>query len=317
MKRFIVSAVILFLAASHFPVAAQEVDEATAIRRKAMAKIMPRSFGMTIQLMGNGMTLNSNFIENGDEKDFQQYTGVTDEQYREFSDFMLGTREVVREQMRPLMVQIAEENDPDKLTELVDAWQTATLQLIADAEAKAAEILTPAQIAKFREFDLHMNQQMQQAGLPFFNFESYAALDLTSEQQKRLHEIRDGFRKEQMAQMEEFSKLLPKPGEKPDPKKMQEMMEKQHELGEKGKKLYTRMKAKVLAILTKEQTATLEKILQKTPDCMTSMLKRRTLPPPQIDEKKYDAWKESWKPGDPIPEEYRRHEKARRRAFPR
>ena len=29
-----------------------------------------------------------------------------------------------------------------------------------------------------------------------------------------------------------------------------------------------------------------------------------TLPPPQIDEKKYDAWKESWKPGDPIPEEH-------------
>lgn len=317
MRRLIVSILILFVAATPFPVAAQEVDEAAAIRQKAMAKILPRSMGFSIYILGNGWTLNSNFIENGDEKDFQQYTGTTDEQYQAFSDYMLGTREGVREQMLPLMTQIAEETDPDKLAELVDAWQTDTFQRIEDAEAKAAEILTPAQITKFREFDLHMNQMMQQIGLPFFNFESYTALDLTTEQQKQLHEIRDEFREEQLAQIDETMKLMPKPGEKPDPKKMQEMMKKQQELGEKSKQLVARMKAKVQSILTREQTAKLETILKKTPDCLTSMLKRRSLPLPKIDEKKYDAWKDSWKPGDPIPEEYRRHEKARRSAFPR
>lgn len=317
MKRLIISTLILFLAANQLPIAAQEVDEAAAIRQKAMAKIMPRSMGLSVYVYGNGWTLNSNFLENGDEKDFQEFVGTTDEQYQEFSDYMFGTREVVREQMLPLMAQIAEENDPDKLAELVDAWQENTFKLIENADAKAAEILTPAQIAKFREFDLHMNQMMQQIGLPFFNFESYTALDLTPDQQKQLHEIRDGFRQEQFDQMEEMMKLLPKRGEKPDPAKAKEIAKKQQELNEKDKRLFAQMKMKTQSILTREQFAKLEEILKKTPDCLTSMLKRRSLPLPKIDEKKYEAWKDSWKPGDPIPEEFRRHEKARRSAFPR
>lgn len=55
---------------------------------------------------------------------------------------------------------------------------------------------------------------------------------------------------------------------------------------------------------------------EKTPDCMISMPKRRSTPQPKIDEKKYEDWQKSWKPGDPIPKEYRQREKSRRRAFP-
>lgn len=316
MRTFVLSILLLLFAASLLPLTAQEVDEAKSVRQKAMAKIMPRSIGLSVFIFGNGWTLNSNFIENGDEPDFQQFVGTTDAQYQAFSDYMLGTRAAYQEKMQPIFSQLADETDPDKIAELADAVQTTILGLIEQAEVKAAEILTPAQIAKFREFDLHMNQQMEMTGLPFFNYEAYQALNLTAEQQKQLHEIRDGFRKEQLAQIDEFSKLMPKPGEKPDPKAMAQLGKKQQELSEKGKQLYARMKAKTQSILTKEQTAKLDELLKKTPECMTSMLQRRTIPPPKIDEKKYEDWQKSWKPGDPIPAEYRRHEKARRRPFP-
>lgn len=60
---------------------------------------------MAVLIFINTWTLNSNFIENGDDKDFQLFTGVTGEQYTEFSDYMLGTRVSAREWTQPLIAQ--------------------------------------------------------------------------------------------------------------------------------------------------------------------------------------------------------------------
>lgn len=316
MKHFTTFAFLaLIFTVSHSQTSAQEVDEAVAIRQKAMMKIMPRSMGMVIQITGNGMTLNSTFLESGDEPDFQHFAGTTEEQYQEFSDYMLGTREIVREQMLPLMTRIAEETDDANIAELVGEWQATTLGVIANTEAKVSEILNPAQIAKIREFDLHTNQLMQQVGVPFFNFEGYSVLDLTAEQQKQIHGFRNEFLKEQQAMFDELSTVLIKPGSKPDPETMKKLAEKEKEIGERGKQLYARMKAEVHGVLTKEQLVRLDGILKETPECFTNMLKRRGTPPTKVDEKKYDDWQKSWKPGDPIPVEYRQREKARR-TFP-
>lgn len=316
MKRLVISALFLFLAASAFPVTAQDTDEYKAIRRQALAKFMPRSFGLTVQITADGKTLNSMFIEHGDYPDMQQFLGTTDEQYQAFSDFMFGTRTAYQAEMRPLFEQLAAENDPEKIAELVDTFQTHILAMIDNAEVKAAEILTPEQILKIRELELHRNQIMEQEGFPIYSFEGYEALNLTPEQQKQLHEIRDGFRKEQAELIEQFSKTQPKPGEKLSKQEMEKRMKQIRGILDQGKKLMVRMKMKVRTILTKEQSSKLEDLLKKTPEAFTNMMKRQGAPPPKIDEKKYDEWKKSWKPGDPIPEEYRQHEKARRRSFP-
>lgn len=214
------------------------------------------------------------------------------------------------------MERIAAETDSDKLAELVDTWQANTVSLIDDAEARAMDILSPAQTLKIRELELHRNKMMQQEGLPLLCFEAYAALNLTADQTKQLHEIRDGFRKEQTDWIAQYMKAMPKPGEKPDENTMEQRRKQMLGVVEQGKKTMARMMATVQSILTGEQTARLDALLKTTPECFTNMLKRQGTPPPKIDEKKYVDWQKTWKPGDPIPAEYRRHEKTRRRPFP-
>ena len=316
MRSIVLTTLFLCLAASALPVIAQEIDEATATRRKALMKIMPLSFGMTVQMTADGKTLNSMFIENGDEPDFQQFIGTTDEQYQEFSDYMLANKEIVRGQSQPLMEQIAAENDPGKIAELAATFQANVMALVDNAEAKAAEILTPEQVLKIRELELHKNKLLQEEGFPIYNFEAYTALNLTEEQTKQLHETRDGFHKEQADLIARYSKAMPKPGENLDKQAMEQRMKQIQAVAEEGKKLTARIVAKTQSILTRDQMAKLDAMLKTTPECFTNMLKRQGTPPPKIDEKKYADWQKAWKPGDPIPKDYRQHEKARRRPFP-
>ena len=62
-----------------------------------------------------------------------------------------------------------------------------------------------------------------------------------------------------------------------------------------------RLKAKIHALLTKEQTAKLEKLLADWPAKLEQI--RADWKAAQAKKKpEDDSWREAWKPGDPVPE---------------
>ena len=61
----------------------------------------------------------------------------------------------------------------------------------------------------------------------------------------------------------------------------------------------------ILAVLTREQTERMEKILAGAPKYLVQRL--------GLAEKRDDSWRDSWKPGDPIPDGFKN---APRKPFP-
>lgn len=310
-----VSVLVVFLVAAPIPLLAQ-VTQSEGIQKKAMTKIMPHALDMVVQTVSEGKTLNFIFFENGDEKDFQKFADTTCEQYDSFCDYMFHAKTTIRPRYESIFTQVVEETDPGKLRSLVDEFKKNTMNYIKQADDKVAAILTREQIRKIREIEMHKNNLMQVLGLPFFNFECYDVVELTASQRIQLYEIRENVFPMQVALMEKFIQVQPKPRETLDESGREERMLKEHELAEAGKILHEEIKDRIHSFLSAEQTARLDSILKEPPECFTNMLKRQDVPPPQIDPVEYDSWQKNWKPGDPIPEKYRQLEKSHRRAFP-
>ncbi len=213
------------------------------------------------------------------------------------------------------MLAVADTDDPAEIEELTGQIETVLSTVYEQSTAKLLEVVTPQQLAKLRELDLQLGEQMAEMGFPVIKFDAYAALDLTPSQQEKLDKIRAESEVEQLQFMDEFTKMMPKPGQKPTPEEMKAMQEKMEKRGEESKKLIAKIKSRILVILDKKQQAKLEELLKNVPDYVKNKLKMQP-PSKPVDEKKYEAWKDAWKPGDPIPEEFRAEEKSSRRAFP-
>ena len=156
---------------------------------------------------------------------------------------------------------------------------------------------------------------MASVGLPILNFDAYKGLDLSEAQAKELEKIRTESRKEQIEFFDVMFKQVPKGADRKDAKKMQEYGKKMERHAEEGKKLTARLKARIVLLLNKEQTAKLESLLANIPEFVKENQKKRGMPQTAT-VKPNDDWKKSWKPGDPLPEHVRQEKKMQRRVFP-
>ncbi len=290
--------------------------EAEMRKARGQAKMMPYMMPMLVKTLGEGRTTGMMFIEDGDDPEFQKLTDTTSEQFAEFYNFMMAYKDETKPKVVALLESVADETDPARIAETGAEFEAIYDTIFADVETKLNEIVTPEQMMKLRQMEMQVMQPAVDAGVPFINYESYTGLDLSDAQKKQLDEIRQSFQKEQMDFFSEMAKLQPKPGQPPKPEELQKLRKRMEEIGESGKKLNARIRAKLLTILNKDQTAKLESLLTNIPEFVKKKHQARTQAPKPVDEKELDKWKESWKPGQPIPEKFRQEEISRRRVFP-
>lgn len=276
---------------------------------------MPHMFSMFVKAVGEGKALGSYFFEDGDDPEYQQLTGISQDQYEEFAIFMESQKDTVKPGLEQILFAVADTEDPEEIAGYVEDMNAIYDAIFTARQEKLAEIVTPEQLAKMRQLELQQSSLLAQIGVPIFNFDSYLGLGLSKEQEGRLENISSEMLKEQLDLMDDFIKNASvNPEDRKDPKRLQELAKKQGEIAEKGKQLISRIKARIIGILTKDQLERLEKLQADLPEFIKNKGKKFGVKAPQ--EIANDDWKKSWKPGDPIPEHVREREKAKRRLFP-
>ncbi len=190
---------------------------------------------------------------------------------------------------------------PEELSEFDKKFRTLLQQNSAEEQARLVETLTPAQIQRMQELELVLPsataQMLGNGAEMLMNINAYQALELSDEQKKVL----EGIQKEGSKEMVDFTKVffreylqMLKDGKEPSEEELKAKLEQ-------GKAMKARIKAKIHALLTKEQLAKLEKILTDWPKKLESIradwkLKQENKKPED------DSWRNAWKPGDPVPE---------------
>lgn len=316
MKRQMIAGLFLLLAASALPLAAQESTMTREQRQMANMKLMPFMFKHFPAMYGSGMTLGNYYVEYGDDPAFQELTGTTDEQYSTFSDSMLQMRENLRTVFDPILASAGAENDPVKLEALADEMSVKLTGALMQATTQLQEIVTPEQANRIRELNFQTTSRMVEMGFPLVNYDAYQALNLNAHQKEELEKIRKDFAEEQTAFFAEWTKMFPAPGQRPTQEQLEGLEKKLKDQAEEGKKLTARIQSKIVTILDKDQEKKLVALKTNIPAFVKERQKKMGMPSPKVDEKAYETWQDSWKPGQPIPPEFREREKSRRRPFP-
>ncbi len=188
-------------------------------------------------------------------------------------------------------------------------------------QAQILKEIGPERLLKLREIGLQIQPYMDGSSI---DFKAYEFLDLTEEQRTQLETVRneyiqglDKYAKEMGDFYEECVDLEMEWGEKGEEAIKENeafLQEEAKRLGEKGETITQRfneqiqsVKVKISLLLTPRQTERLEQIIAKTPDWLKSLKKEESV---QDD----DTWKDSWKPGDPVPEGKSRPKE--RKSFP-
>ncbi len=216
----------------------------------------------------------------------------------------------------PILSRAIASNSPEDLSQIAAELSAVLSGTMDESVKKLQEMLTPEQIMRLRELDFQMVSPMAERGFPLINYDAYLALNLNERQQENLDKIRNDFLKEQRQYFEEFAKLFPAPGTKRTPEMFQELDKKLKSQAEGGKKLVARIRASLVTMLDKDQEKRLSELKTNIPDYVKEYLKKRGMAPKPVDEEAYSKWRDAWKPGQPIPPEFREREKARRKPFP-
>ncbi|MDR3183011.1 MAG: hypothetical protein LBT89_08870 [Planctomycetaceae bacterium] len=208
-----------------------------------------------------------------------------------------------------------------------------------DMQRDIHETLTPEQMLQVRKLEM---QIMPEIGVPFPSM--FEPLGLTDEQKKEMEKITAGmkeeyvrlvtenaalkseriqgtyktleeeYKKSPFSSREEFNK---KRGEafrkyKPD----ETLKKKYRDLAERGIKLVTLLKTRLMNVLTDEQLDKMQKIMDETPEYAKKLLamiqKEREM---QLKSDDYIPGPDSWRPGDGTPKNFKDERKLK--AFPK
>lgn len=199
-------------------------------------------------------------------------------------------------------------------------------------------VLTPEQMQIIHIRDLQLSAEQ---GLPTTSM--YEALGLSDQQRSELDAVRKALEPEFEKLLQEdaaFTKelyqfaindLMKKHNEKPfeSPEEIDkyfeenenkrlddEMLKKIEQMQKRGQDFTKRLKVKMLDVLTDEQIAQIEKLLKNPSSFVQKELQE--LRAARLEREKSGQWKpgpDSWKPGDPLPEEYL--QKRRESRFPK
>ena len=261
--------------------------------QQAMMKLMPKLLPLIPEASTRESMNLGGFITMQDEE-CRHYAGISTEQMEQLQKSMQGMELRFAADIIPTAFKATQTDDPQELEKIAKNLVKKVTGIADDVYAKTQKIFTPGQIAKMKELRLMHSSLNSDMATVIFDFGQYDTLDLTDEQRKKLTAIREEYTKEYTAIVNKLADMLQKyvkDGQEPP----EDVQEKAELLVEQLKQLAVRTKAKVLAILTKEQADRMEQLLAKAPKFFDQFRKDKN----QEDD---ESWKKSWKPGDPVPE---------------
>lgn len=289
----------------------QSMKKNIAVQKKMLPHLIPRMPRITAgEKSLSFVFLNENFAN----EEFLAYTGLTKEKALELKQKTMSVFEKGFSGIEKIQAEIETTDDPEELGKLADRHIEALAGIMASQDDILREELTPQQLGKFK--DLRLILAAPNKGVAFlFDFGQYEALDLSEEQRRQIDAIRESYEKEFVPLMENVLAVGMKKmeriaetgefGQPPTAEEKKAEAEAQIPLVQ----LHARTRAKILALLSKEQTGRLETVLAGAPAYLVKRL--------GLGEKRDDSWKESWKPGDPIPEGFLKETQKPGGGFPR
>jgi len=203
-----------------------------------------------------------------------------------------------------------------------------------DMQTMIQDVLTPEQMLQVRKLEM---QLMPALGIPFPAM--FEPLDLTEDQKKEMQEIADELKAEfdgltmelavlkgervssaygslngkSFASLEEFYKAREDAIRQYVPS--EEMIKRTADLRERGKNLITTLQTRLMDVLTDEQLVKMQKILDETPEFALKILAQfKAGREAQEKSPVYVPGPNSWRPGDPVPVQFKEERKGR---FPR
>ena len=269
---------------------------------------------------------------------YQQITAIQrDREYRSSPEYLEIEAEMDKQLNEPPLRGADERTRMDKFLECQEKLSAIGWESRGNA---LDSFLTAEQKQKIREFEL-----VNMSNWRFISFHSFEAFDLTDAQRQELEAIKKEFEPEFERQLQDFvnredldnqmhrmvkaeferqgggdyKEFNARQGiirakmqaENPEFNRMHEKMVAEREL------FAVQFRTKMFDVLTDEQWDRFQELLDNPPDYINAWRKR--LKEAEEAAKKAGAWQPgpgSWRPGDPIPEQYRQQRNERRR-FPR
>jgi Spy/CpxP family protein refolding chaperone len=299
----------------------------------------------------NGCTANLRVVRELSLDYFREGIGVSEEQYRKIRQEMDGANEVIWND--PDYKSLHDEiykyspSDPDATEETLKKF--AELIIKRDEMIRSSELspfynnLIPEQIQKINEFHI---SNMSETELVFLGM--FEALDLSDEQKKQFGEVKKKMEPELNKHIDTFIECQSKWDEKveeklkaiTDPEKREafrrasmvhdhdndilrqlwvELQPDRDKRMESGRKLADKMKIEMFDVLTDAQWNRMIDLVDNPPDYVKKLLaeKRKAREDATAKSSEWQPGPDSWKPGDPIPEQYRQERNERRQLFPR
>jgi Spy/CpxP family protein refolding chaperone len=280
------------------------------------------------------------------EPEIREAWNITDEQYQQIeairrdevgehraSPEYLQIEGEQNEAMRdPLMRNADERIRMDKFLEFTE--KLSWIKQEYDSQA-VDSILTAEQKQKIREFEL-----ANMANMTFFPVSAFEALDLTDDQRQQIEAIKKEFEPEFEKSLEDYTsgrhqevgkkyhalqKKMGLENGKYHPAIHNKLMAEDpvykrlhNEITAHKERFGAKFKVKMYNVLTDEQWARLQQLIDNPPEHAKAFLKK--LKEQRGETEKKEAWMpgpNSWRPGDPIPEQYRQQRNERQGRFPR
>jgi Ni/Co efflux regulator RcnB len=291
-----------------------------------------------------------------DQPEFREAWNISDEQYRQIRQIRYSDggpmKEIIEYHQSPEYLKLLEEErtlarepryrnaDGKTKADISLGFEEKNFAIIRDIRENALNnLLTAEQKQKIREFELVNMSEWR-----FISFHSFETFDLTDAQKQELEVLKKEFEPEFERQLEDFvnrqdldnqmyrmmkavhekqggglfnvqkqneirAKMLV---ENPEFKRMHEKMVAEREL------FATQFKKVMFDVLTDEQWDRYVKLLDNPPDYIKAW--RKKIEDAKEAAKKESEWQpgpNSWRPGDPIPEQYRQQRNERQGRFPR
>ncbi len=346
-KRLFICACILALSTLTAPLLAQEGGPPNFVKmfrsetfregQKKAGKTVMRSFW-------NGKGSNLMTMQLLSEREVREAWNVTDEQHGKIQGAMMGmftNPELAAEMKEMGELQssgkvFGDNADPASEKRFVELQSKMVETMMEKLPAEMDKVLTDEQKRKSQEFQL-----AAMSDIPLVTPDMFKALDLSEDQTKKMEDIRKELEPQfdklgeelidaQMKIQDKLFETMEKEGafaEGPAMfEKMQEIRKRlqaedpeikklNEDIKNRGQHFVAQLKIKMFDVLTDEQWDRLQKIVDNPPDYVKNMIKKMKAQMGGGDGT--DVSKnvmEAWKPGEPIPDEYR--QQRQKKAFP-
>ncbi len=330
---------------------AQQIDFLKLVRSPMMQRSQQAAGRALADSMWNGNGGNMLAIQLVDEPEIREAWGITDEQQQRIKATVTDQSLFVNQPEFPgLVAEMGKFMDPADIfmekasKERLDGFTEVQEKIVGLAmnaiPAEINNILTEEQNQKLLEFQLAGMSEM-----PIITPSSFEALGLSEEQKKELEAVKKELEADFTKMMDEtmemsfrhlgkiYDKIAEEGVEIKDGKALHEKItdatkqleelaktdenvrRDNEEIQKKGLAFMTRLKFKVFDILTDEQMAKLEALVDHQPEYVKIALKRMKEKQGLDDNtSSIQTFFDAWKPGEAIPEEYRQHR--RKKNFP-